>query len=196
MDEAMKSVIDRRNQRLEEMWDEYEEEPAFSRIRESSNGIVISSGSVMARLMMVGFSPGREEDLRGLPFLGDVGKILDELLSSVDMRRSEVYLTNVVKYRYDGVERGFTGMVNTSMKYLRKEIAVVKPVVIAVMGADVLKQFEPTKRLSQCNGQIINKKDRSIVPMYHPAVAVREPHRRAELMNGMKAVRRAVEAYS
>jgi DNA polymerase len=196
MDEALKTVVDRRNQRLEELLDEYEEEPAVQGFR-ASRGIVIPTGSVMARVMFVGFSPSPFEDTAGVAFDGQIGEVLDDLLAYIGMKRQEVYLTHVIKYRLDGDGERLSTIVNTSMKYLRKEIAIVKPLVLVTLGTDVLKQFEPTKRLSVCHGTIIDKRtlNRSVVPMHHPASCLRDKEKRKELVHDIQAVSRALKGY-
>lgn len=195
--EALQVVIRRRGERLEDIFDEYEEEPVFAGLRESSQGLVVGSGSVMARVMFIGFAPGRQEDDEGLPFVGPSGEVLNDLLSTIGLNRHQVYLTNVLKYRAendDDAQRG--SQINVSMKYLRREVAVIKPWVIVPLGADVLRQFEPSKRLSACHGTIISKKDRSVVPMYHPASVLREPQKRSVLLDDIASVRRALEAFT
>jgi DNA polymerase len=191
-------IVRRRAERLEEIWDEYEEEPVFDSIRELSSGLVVGAGHLMARIMFIGFSPGADEDEKGLPFTGPSGVVLDELLSTIDKNRHQVYVTNVLKYRLDGANddpKTRARQVAVSMRYLRREVAVIKPNVLVTLGAEVFSQFEPKKRLVDNHGKILNKSDRSIVPLYHPASVLREPQKRRMLVEDVASVAEALKGY-
>jgi DNA polymerase len=187
----MQAVVARRADRIEELLDEYDEEPSIRPLREASNGMVASVGPLMARVMFVGFSPGKAEDEEGEPFWG-CRDVLDELLASVDMKRKDVYLTNVLKYRIPD-DGNYDAAVRTSARYLRKEISIIKPWVIVPMGGDATRTLEPNVRLSNSHGKIIRyRHERSVVPLHHPASCSTVPGKKVELLRDMKSVAQAL----
>jgi len=135
---------------------------------------VPGDGDVRTEIMFVGEAPGQEEDLQGLPFVGAAGKLLSQLLSSIGLRREDVYITNIVKCRPPGNRPPRVGEISACSGYLERQIRIINPRMICPMGNVALKRFVgKDASISKVHGQRIPSKDeRVIYPLYHPAAAL------------------------
>lgn len=139
---------------------------------------VPGSGSPNAEIMFIGEGPGQNEDLRGEPFVGAAGKFLEELLSGIGMQRRDVFITNIVKCRPPGNRDPEPIEVATCYPYLEKQVALIKPKLIVLLGRHAMYRFLPdTLQISKVHGQAYNYKGiatekQVYLPLYHPAVAL------------------------
>ena len=144
---------------------------------------VIGEGSHYANIMFIGEAPGKNEAETGKPFCGASGKILDELLASVDIDRKDVYITNIVKDRPSLNRDPLPEEIEIYSSFLDRQIEIVKPKIIATLGRFsmdyVMKKFgleNHLKSISQMHGRTFNVEvdygKIKIVPLYHPAVAI------------------------
>ncbi|MCO6041229.1 MULTISPECIES: type-4 uracil-DNA glycosylase [Thermococcus] len=166
---------------------------------------VPGSGSYDAKIMFVGEAPGYWEDQKGLPFVGRAGKVLDELLESIGLRREEVYITNVVKCRPPNNRDPTEEEIKACSPYLDKQIDIIRPKVIVPLGrhsmAYILKKFgfEP-EPISKMHGKVLEARTLFgkivIMPMYHPAVALYKPQLREELEKDFKKLKETLESLS
>ena len=140
---------------------------------------VPGSGPITADLMFVGEAPGQREDEWGLPFVGRSGQFLDKLLSSIGLTRADVYVTNIVKCRppknRDPKEREIT----SCSDFLDQQVSLINPVVIATLGRFSMARWFPDARISRIHGQVKRIGCRYVVPMYHPAAALRNNNLRS-----------------
>ena len=169
----------------------YEVPPAFSDLYEEiadcprcllareRSRTVPGSGAAPCDLMFVGEGPGQREDELGLPFVGRSGQFLDELLASIDRSRRDVYVTNVVKCRPPGNRDPQPDEIAACADYLDRQIAGVQPRVIATLGRFSMARWFPGERISQIHGQARTFDSLTIIPMYHPAAALRDGSLRA-----------------
>lgn len=134
---------------------------------------VPGSGPVPCDLMFIGEGPGQREDELGLPFVGRSGQFLDELLASIGRSRRDVYVTNVVKCRPPGNRDPQPEEIAACSDYLRAQIAFVNPRVIATLGRFSMARWFPGARITQVHGQPAQHDGRWVVPMFHPAAALR-----------------------
>ena len=146
-------------------------------LAKSRTKFVFGSGSAEAKIMFVGEAPGKNEDLQGLPFVGQAGKLLDELLYSIGFDRNEVFIANVLKCRPPGNRDPRIEEITTCKDYLMEQIKIIDPRIIVTLGRFSMNKFLPGEYISQIHGQarFINLADkkRIIIPMYHPAAALR-----------------------
>lgn len=140
---------------------------------------VPGSGPAPCDLMLIGEAPGQREDELGLPFVGRSGQFLDELLASIDRTRTDVYVTNVVKCRPPANRDPNPEEIAACGDYLDRQIALVAPRVIATLGRFSMAKWFPAERISQIHGRAVQRDGRWIVPMYHPAAALRDGSLRA-----------------
>jgi uracil-DNA glycosylase len=136
---------------------------------------VPGEGPVDASILMVGEGPGFYENEQGRPFVGAAGKFLEELLASIGMKRSDVFITNVVKCRPPQNRDPLPAEIQTcTKKYLARQIIAINPKVIVTLGRFSMGLFLPDARISVAHGQSMWVKGRLIVPMYHPAAALHQ----------------------
>lgn len=143
-------------------------------LSETRTQVVPGAGDRSAALVLVGEAPGRDEDLRGSPFVGRAGRVLDDALSSVGVSRDRVYITNIVKCRPPGNRRPKKGEVDACWAHLEEEMRAVRPRVLCLLGQTVAKQVlgdrASMKSLvgKEREATIAGRKVRAFVA-YHPA---------------------------
>jgi uracil-DNA glycosylase family 4 len=162
---------------------------------------VAGEGSLTAKVMFVGEAPGYYEDLKGRPFVGKAGKILDELLGSVGLERSEVYIANVLKCRPPGNRNPATVEIRACTPYLDAQMEIIKPTVIATLGnfslSYIFDKFCLKKdKISKIHGKVFKVSTiagiKKIVPLYHPAVATYNPGMKGVLTDDFKVLARCL----
>ncbi len=143
--------------------------------------IVFADGDPNARLMFVGEGPGADEDAQGLPFVGRAGQLLNNMISAMGLRRDEVYIANVVKCRPPSNRTPEPDEANTCVKFLWRQIDVVRPQVLVALGATaatyLLGQRQP---LAALRGRIHALRGASLSVTYHPAYLLRDPRQKKE----------------
>lgn len=135
---------------------------------------VPGSGPVNAAIMFIGEGPGFHENEQGLPFVGAAGRLLDELLASINMRRSDVFITNVVKCRPPGNRDPQPEELRACDPYLERQIEIINPKVIVTLGRYSMAKFLDNVKISQVHGNSYSVNGRLVVPMYHPAAALHQ----------------------
>lgn len=143
--------------------------------REATN-LVMGDGSPNAAIVFIGEAPGKNEDLQGRPFVGAAGKFLDELLATAGLDRSEVYITNIVKYRPPNNRDPLPEEKRAFWPYLVRQLEVIQPKIVVTLGRHSMEYFLPGAKISLVHGQPkrITFGDRKlvIVPLFHPAAAL------------------------
>lgn len=123
--------------------------------------------------MIVGEAPGQNEDLKGLPFVGAAGQLLNQLLESVGLRREDTYITNILKCRPPGNRDPLPDEVAACSGYLDRQIDIIRPAVILLLGRHAVQRLLPgTAGISRIHGTLIERGERAYVPLYHPAAAL------------------------
>jgi uracil-DNA glycosylase len=138
-------------------------------------------------ILFIGEAPGRNEDQQGRPFVGSAGKLLDELLKTIDLTRDEVYVTNVVKYRPPKNRDPNIEEKKACRVWLNSELLYVDPKVIVTLGRHALEKFVPDAKISVDHG--ITFKHPTGIPvfaMYHPAAALYNPNLKETLVEDLK----------
>ncbi len=136
---------------------------------------VAGEGPVNAAIMFIGEGPGFHENEQGRPFVGAAGKFLDELLAQIGLKRSEVFIGNVVKCRPPGNRDPKPEELEACDIYLERQIQAINPKVIVTLGRYSMAKFLPHAKISAVHGRAMRVKDRLVVPMYHPAAALHQP---------------------
>ncbi len=162
---------------------------------------VPGEGSLNPRVFFIGEAPGESEDLAGKPFVGKAGKVLDELLASVGLKRSEVFITNVVKCRPPGNREPSEEEIRACSPYLERQLSLLRPKVIATLGRVALawccKHFGlKDMRISKVHGRVFDVKasygNAKLVALYHPAVAVYNPGMKVTLLQDFRILKSLV----
>ena len=194
---------DERTEKLRQIRDEVvalTDSPLYG--ERTKNGVypVIGEGSHHARIMFVGEAPGRNEAATGRPFVGAAGKILNELLESAEIRREDVYITNIVKDRPPFNRDPLPEEIAAYGPFLDRQIEIIRPDVIATLGRYAMgyimekfglaAQLEP---ISKMHGRVIDAQAPygpiRIVPLYHPAVAVYNSNTKTTLKDDFQVLR-------
>lgn len=143
--------------------------------------LVMGDGNPNADIVFIGEAPGKNEDEQGKPFVGAAGKFLNEMLAAAGMDRSDVYITNIVKYRPPNNRDPLPEEKQAFWPYLARQLEIINPKAVVTLGRHSMEFFLPDARISAIHGHAVKKKvtyhDGSehewlIVPLYHPAAAL------------------------
>ncbi len=156
--------------------------------------IVFGEGPENAKIMIVGLGPGYYEDLYGKPFVGAAGKLLNKLLEEANIKREEAYITNVVKCYLPDNKATETQIEICTSNYLDKQIFLINPKIILVLGnvaANYLfNKFKLSiKPMKEIHGKIFKVSNLIIIPMYHPSSALRNPGLKETLIKDWKTLK-------
>lgn len=142
--------------------------------------------------MLVGEGPGFHEDQQGRPFVGPAGRFLEELLGSIGLRRSDVFIANVVKCRPPNNRDPFPTEIDACRGFLQRQIELIKPRVIVTLGRYSLAWFFPKDSISKAHGLLREREGSFLVHMYHPAAALHAGNLRRVIEQDFKKVAEAV----
>ena len=157
---------------LHRLKDEMEKDDSLP-LKKGANKLVFGSGNTEAKILLCGEGPGRQEDLQGLPFVGQAGKLLDKLLDLSGLERKNVFITNVVHHRPPENRDPLPNEIEAYGKYLDKIIEIIKPKVIITLGRFSMAKFLPDVFISSVHGKSFKVGEFTIIPMYHPAASLR-----------------------
>jgi DNA polymerase len=138
-----------------------------------ANRSVAGEGSPDAKIVFIGEAPGLNEDKQGRPFVGNAGKYLDLLLSRVGLRREEVFITNVVKHRPPENRDPLPAEITACSAWLEDQLSAISPKIVVTLGKWSLNRYLPEKKISQVHGEPVRIQNTVVIPMYHPAAALR-----------------------
>ena len=156
------------------------------RLHKTRTHTVPGEGSVDADIMFIGEAPGKNEDLKGKPFVGRAGNVFDKLLDSISLTRDQIYLCNILKCRPPENRAPLSDEIQACIGSLDIQIKTVNPKVIATMGkfatTYIFEKFSfPLQNISSVHGQIFDVETpfglKKIIPLYHPAVATYDPNK-------------------
>lgn len=138
---------------------------------------VPGAGNPQAKIMFIGEAPGFYEDQQGLPFVGNSGKLLDKLLDTIKVPRSEVFIGNILKHRPPQNRDPLPAEIKVCTPYLKAQLKIIKPKVVITLGRFALNYFFPDDSIGRLHGQIkdIIWQDLplTIIPVYHPSAGLR-----------------------
>lgn len=150
-------------------------------LHRGATNAVPGEGNPNARILLIGEAPGFHEDAKGMPFVGNSGKFLTELLGKAGLTREDVFITNVVKHRPPGNRDPLPDEMTACAHFLSEQIEIINPDVIVTLGRFSMAKYFPGERISKIHGQPKEVDGRYIVPMYHPAAALHNGSLRPEL---------------
>ena len=136
---------------------------------------VPGEGPANAEIMFIGEGPGFHENEQGRPFVGAAGRFLDELLERIGMKRTDVFIGNVVKCRPPGNRDPRPEELAACDGFLERQIQAINPKVIVTLGRFSMAKFLPHAKISEVHGIAMRVRGRLVVPMYHPAAALHQP---------------------
>ena len=160
------------------------------KLHATRTSLVFGVGNPNADLMFVGEAPGRDEDRQGIPFVGRAGQLLTNIIESIDLRRDDVYIANVIKCRPPDNRNPAPDEVRTCEPFLFAQIDAIRPRVIVALGSFAMRTLLKTEdAISKVRGHVYDYRDATLIPTYHPAFLLRSPDRKRDVWEDMKKVR-------
>ena len=157
---------------------------------EDRHNVVFGVGPKNAQIMFIGEGPGEQEDLKGEPFVGAAGKLLDDMLSIVDLNRSNCYIANIVKCRPPGNRDPKEEEQDACIDYLRNQVALIQPKIIVCLGRiAAMRIIRPDFRITREHGTWINKNGIWLSAIYHPSALLRDVTKRPETFDDLLSLR-------
>ena len=158
---------------------------------ETRHNVVFGVGNPQADILLIGEGPGEQEDLKGEPFVGPAGKLLDEMLSIIDLSRTEnIYIANIVKCRPPRNRDPLETEQDACIGYLRNQVALVKPKIIICLGRIAAKRLiDENYRITRQHGSWVKKGDIWMTAIYHPSALLRDVSKRPETFDDLMAIR-------
>ena len=149
---------------------------------------VPGEGNQHARIMFIGEGPGFHEDSQGRPFVGPAGQFLVELLASINLKRTDVFITNVVKCRPPGNRDPLPAEINACNDYLERQIAALDPEVIVTLGRFSMAKFFGGEKISSIHGRARKVDGRICIAMYHPAAGLHQQSLKDTIRSDFKKI--------
>lgn len=167
-------------------------------LKETATQAVPGKGSADADILFIGEAPGKNEDLKGEPFVGAAGKFLETMLGSIGMAREDIYITNVVKYRPPDNRDPAPEEIEDCAEWLREQIALIEPKIIVTLGRHALNRFFPDAKISEVHGKAFRRNlpgigQHTFYVLYHPAAALYNGGMRATLIEDFGRIPKLLE---
>ena len=163
-------------------------------LHKTRTNCVFGAGNTNADILFVGEAPGEQEDLQGIPFVGRAGKLLDQYLYAVDIPREKVYIANILKCRPPKNRDPLPAEEEACMGFLRRQVTLINPKVIVCLGRiSAMKLIKPDFKITAEHGVWFEKGRFLITAVYHPALLLRDPRRKEEMMEDMKKIKAKLE---
>lgn len=158
------------------------------RLCESCTNTVFGAGNPNTELMFIGEGPGEEEDRQGLPFVGRAGELLTKMIAAMQFDRKDVYIANIVKCRPPNNRTPFDDEAEQCLPFLKKQIDIIAPKVIVLLGNVPLKALMGTSGITKLHGQWMDYKGIKTLPTFHPAYLLRNPPAKKDAWEDLKKV--------
>ncbi len=174
-------------------WDELEKQCLACtkcQLCQTRHNVVFGVGNKNADVMFVGEGPGEQEDLQGVPFVGAAGKLLDDMLSIIDLNRNNCYIANIVKCRPPRNRDPQETEQDACIDYLRNQVALIQPKIIVCLGRIAAKRIiEPNYRITREHGTWVHKNGIWLSAIYHPSALLRDMSKRPETFEDLLEIR-------
>lgn len=178
-------------------WDELEQKCnrcVRCALCQTRNNVVFGVGSRTADVMFVGEGPGEQEDLKGEPFVGPAGKLLDDMLSIIDLNRENCYIANIIKCRPPHNRDPLDEEQDACIDFLRAQVALVKPKIIVCLGRIAARRIiYPDYKITRDHGTWIERNNIWITAIYHPSALLRDSSKRPDTFEDLLIIRRQIE---
>ena len=146
-------------------------------LKKTATQAVFGHGNPNTDIVFIGEAPGKNEDKLGIPFVGTAGKFLNEMLGKIKLKREDVYITNIVKYRPPNNRDPEPSEKESCQAWLIDELNLIKPKIVVLLGRHAMNNFFPELKISDVHGKLLIKKFKSVqtkkfLALYHPAAAL------------------------
>jgi uracil-DNA glycosylase len=159
------------------------------RLGSSRTNLVFGVGNPNADLMFVGEAPGRDEDMKGEPFVGRAGQLLTDIIKAMKLTRDDVYIANVIKCRPPENRNPEPDELESCRPFIRRQIEMIQPKVIVTLGRFALQSLtEKSYSISAVRGEWLEANGVRVMPTYHPAYLLRNPSAKRDVWSDMKKV--------
>lgn len=163
-------------------------------LREGANGVVMGEGNIDNKIMLIGEGPGANEDRLGRPFVGRAGKLMDKILDAVNLKREDLYITNVIKCRPPGNRVPNQNEFEACVSILRAEIELIEPKVIVTLGSTATKYLiDPEESITNVRGKWFKRGDIFFLPTFHPAYLLRNENMKKYSWHDFKLIKKAAD---
>jgi uracil-DNA glycosylase family 4 len=162
-------------------------------LAKTATQLVFGDGNPDSELVFVGEAPGKNEDLQGKPFVGAAGKFLNEMLEMIGLKREDIYITNIVKYRPPGNRDPLPEEKSAFLPYLESQLEAIQPKLVVTLGRHSLNCFLPDLQISVCHGQPKRYNGRIYLPLFHPAAALYNGSMRQTLIDDFASIPAIIE---
>ena len=173
-------------------WEELQKECNRCRacaLSATRKNVVFGVGNTEAEVLFIGEGPGANEDEQGLPFVGAAGKLLDDMLAMIGLKREAVYITNIVKCRPPQNRDPLNTEKDACIGYLRRQVAMMRPKIIVCLGRIAAAELiKPDFKITQEHGQFFEKRGVQMTALYHPAALLRDSSKKPETFLDLKAL--------
>jgi DNA polymerase len=157
---------------LDELKERIEQGNVTPELRAGATQLVFADGNADAELVFIGEAPGKNEDEQGKPFVGAAGKFLNDMLGMINLKREDIYITNIVKYRPPNNRDPLPSEKEEWLPYLQEQLDIIRPKLIVTLGRHSMDVLLPGLKISQVHGKPKRYKDHIYLPLFHPAAAL------------------------
>lgn len=192
-------VVTTKQQQLDAIAQRIVDDNVCPELAEQATQLVLGDGNPDAQIVFIGEAPGKNEDIQGKPFVGASGKFLSEMLETIGMKREDIYITNIVKYRPPNNRDPLPEEKKAFLPYLQSQLEVIAPKVVVTLGRHSTNCFLPDLQISKSHGEpkhvkLSLKEDSNdilevvILPLYHPAAALYNGSMRQTLIDDFATI--------
>lgn len=182
-----------KKQLLDQMAAEIKSKNVCPDLVKTAKNLVMGDGSLDAEIVFIGEAPGKNEDEQGKPFVGAAGKFLNEMLGEISLKREDVYITNIVKYRPPNNRDPLPDEKEAFWPYLLQQLRIIHPKIVVTLGRHSMEYFLPNCKISQVHGQPKRQGDLVILPLFHPAAALYNGSMRQTLIDDFKNLPKIIQ---
>ncbi len=166
-------------------------------LKETATQAVPGEGSATADIVFIGEAPGKNEDLHGTPFIGAAGKFLADMLNTIKLKREDVYITNIVKYRPPENRDPRPEEIAACQEWLHAQIKIIRPKIIVTLGRHAMEHFIPGQKISDVHGKIFQRLldgigEQTFFVLYHPAAALYNGSLRSTLIKDFQKIPKVI----
>ncbi len=167
-------------------------------LKSTATQAVPGVGNPDADIMFIGEAPGKKEDEQGVPFVGASGKFLAEMLATINLKRDDIYITNIVKFRPPDNRDPLPAEVLACEEWLHEQIKIIRPKVIVTLGRHAMEHFIPGQKISEVHGQSFTQTlpdigTQTFFVLYHPAAALYNGSLRQTLIADFQKIPKVVD---
>ena len=167
-------------------------------LKKNASKIVFADGNIQSPLMIVGEGPGQKEDELGKPFVGDAGNLLNKMLNAINIKRSEVYITNVINYLPPNNRKPDPNEIRRYSDFIKEHIFIIDPKILILMGSTAMEALiGANKKISEERGKwkeiIIKNKNYKTIVTFHPAYLLRKPDQKKFSWEDLKIIRKEID---